>query len=216
MFLPVAAVFMNGTSIVLSHLLCSGSTGTEEPAMLSFYFLCFFCLFYVAHISYLTYVFYLSYVPYLTYVSWLSNLLLVLMPTSWAESDHNNLVKSCSPAIPFLFQAQKNRWSFRTSGGLSDYTSIYHLSDHSSMRIAIPGPRYPLGPVLIRHVEISLSALLAEGRITVWSTYGRLIFFKLFIYICSIAFPFRTSDSGSIYSTLTITHAKAHVIILLV
>ena len=67
------------------------------------------------------------------------------------------------------------------------------LSGHSMLHSSTPGPRQPLDPVFLRHALTMHSALSAEGIVILRISFGRVIKFKLFVCICSIAFPFRTS-----------------------
>ncbi len=82
----------------------------------------------------------------------------------------------------------KSRLSFRTSGSLS--TDHCNSSGYPAARAQAPGPRHPLDPVLLRHTQISPSACFAVGIIVPWRSNRRYVFLILFVYICSIAFPF--------------------------
>ena len=92
--------------------------------------------------------------------------------------------------ILLVSKHRKSRLSFRTSGSLS----INHcdLSGYPVARTKAPGPRHPLDPVLWRRTQISPSACIAVGIIVPWRSNRRYVFLILFVYICSIAFPFRT------------------------
>ena len=88
------------------------------------------------------------------------------------------------------FRYRKSRLPFRTSGSLS--TDHCNSSGYPVARAKAPGPRHPLDPVLLRHTQINHSARLADGIIVPWRSNRRYVFFILFVFICSIAFPFRT------------------------
>jgi len=91
--------------------------------------------------------------------------------------------------FPARFLGQmKSRLSFRTSGSLS--TDHCDSSGYPAARAQAPGPRHPLDPVILRHTQISPSACLAVGIIVHWRSNRRYVFLILFVYICSIAFPF--------------------------
>ena len=89
------------------------------------------------------------------------------------------------------FPPTKNRLPF---GQAVVSARFQYRSGHSQLHNSIPGPRQPLDPVYLRHVLTNHSALLAEGIFIPRSSYGLLIKFKLYVWICSIAFPFRTSS----------------------
>ena len=90
------------------------------------------------------------------------------------------------------------------------------ISGYPAARIKAPGSRHPLDPVLLRHTQISPSACFAVGIIVPWRSNRRYVFFILFVYICSIAFPFRTCGFGPFFLELTITYQVQLVIILVV
>ena len=108
----------------------------------------------------------------------------------------------------------KSRLPIRTSGSLS--TNHCDLSGYPVARAKATGPRHPLDPVLLRHTQISPSACFAVGIIVPWRSNRRYVFFILFVYICSIAFPFRTCGCGPFFLELTIAYQVQLVIILVV
>ena len=124
--------------------------------------------------------------------------------SSWIK-ERNKLMKRYLRYHRFikLFLHTKNRLSFRTSGSFCKVKLV--LSGHSGMRIEAPGSRYPLDPVVLRHVKLNRSALLADSIIFPWRSHGRYVFKKLYVCICSIALPFRTCSpnfSNAHYNTL--------------
>ncbi len=73
------------------------------------------------------------------------------------------MMKSTNKAFSQRFSQGKenSRLSFSDKRHSQQY--CFDLSVHSSVHIDTPGPRYPLDPSILRHAELSLSALLAAG-----------------------------------------------------